>query len=187
MTTQVLLLNVTYEPLASIDYRDAIDLMLRRHEEKDKSGKPVEVPVAVPVDESGVARRVRTPSTWFEVPHVLKLTRYYHVPHIKKRWSRGEVKKRDSYTCIYCGVSANDRGMSRRDFTIDHIIPESRGGKSTFANTACSCYDCNHTKGSRTPQQMGWKLRWEPKIPRTGMLVISGDYPKPWKEYLPIK
>ena len=119
--TQVLLLNVGYQPLASINYRDAIDLMLRE--------------VVTPLEESGVARKVRTPSTWFEVPNVIKLTRYYNVPHIHKRWSRSEVKNRDSYTCIYCGVSRHHRDISRRDFTVDHIIPESRGGKSNFVNT----------------------------------------------------
>lgn len=171
--TQVLLLNVGYQPLASINYRDAIDLMLRE--------------AVVPLEESGIARKVRTPSTWFEVPNVIKLTHYHNVPHVHKRWSRSEVKNRDSYTCIYCGVSNKKQGMSRRDFTIDHIIPESRGGKSNFVNTACCCYDCNHTKANRTPSEMGWKLRWEPKIPRTGMLVISGDYPQVWKQYIPTK
>ena len=96
---------------------------------------------------------------------------------------------RDNYTCIYCGVkpgmSVKDKIVSRADMTIDHILPRSRGGKDTWTNTASACSTCNHRKGDRMPNEVGLKLRWEPKTPRTSYLVIAlGTGPSAWKRYI---
>ena len=60
-------------------------------------------------------------------------------------FSKRNVIVRDGYTCVYC--------HSQRDLTIDHIIPTSRGGKSTFENCTTSCRACNNKKGNRTPSE----------------------------------
>ena len=172
MTSSVLLLNATYEPLRIIPVRRAVGLLMRDAAER--------------VD--GVAARLRTPSTVFEVPSVLRLRHYVRVPQRGATWSRRSVLARDSYTCVYCGTRIGDhhRGqiVIRTDFTLDHLIPRSRGGGNSWSNTACACRWCNHRKANRTPHEAGMRLRWEPKTPRVSYVVVSGQVPSEWKIYL---
>jgi len=173
VTTHVLLLNATYEPLRVIPIRRAVGLIIRGAVEGVE----------------GVAARLRTPSTVFEVPSVLRLRHYVHVPQRGAVWSRRAVLTRDRYTCIYCGARIGDRHrgriLTRSDFTIDHLIPRSRGGGNTWGNTACACRWCNVRKDNRTPHEAGMRLRWEPKTPRVNYLVVSGEMPAEWRVYLP--
>lgn len=171
---EVLLLNHSYEPLGAITIRKAVGLMMRG--------------VAHKVD--GVAARLRTPSRIFEVPSVLRLRYYINVPHRTITWSRHKVQKRDDYTCIFCGASVGDRRgrkiLRHKDFTVDHLIPLSKGGGNTWGNTACACYRCNHRKADRTPNEAGMKLLWEPKRPRTNYFVLSGKIPSEWRIYIEV-
>jgi 5-methylcytosine-specific restriction endonuclease McrA len=171
-TARVLLLNATYEPLRVIPVQRAVSLLMRG--------------VVEGVD--GVAARLRTPSTVFVVPSVLRLRYYVHVPRRRAVWSRRGVLVRDSYTCVYCGACVGERRrgriLTRADFTVDHLIPRSRGGGSTWGNTACACRWCNGRKDDRTPHEAGMRLRWEPKIPRVNYVVVSGDAPAEWRVYL---
>lgn len=174
--SRVLLLNgSTWEPLAVISVQRAINLLL---DEK-----------AVVVEESG--EFLRTVRDKFSIPSVIALRRYINVPRRHAHWSRKGVLVRDNYTCIYCGaqLGALQRGkvLAKADFTIDHIVPRSKGGRDTWTNTACACSACNHKKGDRMPNDAGMRLRWEPKTPRTSYLVIAlGTGPATWKRYVEI-
>jgi len=172
MATGVLLLNATYEPLRVIPVRRAVGLLMRG------AAEGVE----------GIAARLRTPSMVFEVPSVLRLRYYVRVPQRGAVWSRRSILARDGYTCVYCGgrVGERSRGrvFTRADFTVDHLIPRSRGGGNTWGNTACACRWCNGRKGSRTPHEAGMRLQWEPKTPRVNYLVVSWDVPAEWRVYL---
>ena len=75
-------------------------------------------------------------------------------------------------------------GLERKDFDIDHVIPKSNGGKDTWGNTVCSCWNCNQRKADRSPHEAGMRLIREPKIPRVSYLVASGEIPEPWQAYL---
>jgi len=176
---RVLLLNGNYSPLATVTIPRAVNLLI---------GEKVE-----PVE--GVARVLRTPNTLFEVPSVIVLKRFVNVPMRDKKWSRRGVMERDNYTCIYCGVRSGEprptkHNPSRRwkitDFTIEHIHPQIKGGKSTWPNTACACAGCNHRKGDKPYYECGLKLRWEPKTPRTNYWVFSGSFPLEWKKYIDV-
>lgn len=173
---RVLLLNgSTWEPLSIITVPRAINLLLK--------GK------AVMVEESG--KFVRTVREKFAVPSVIALRTYINVPRRKAHWSRKGVLVRDEYTCIYCGAVPGEiqkgKVLSKNDFTIDHIMPKSRGGKDVWSNTACACASCNHRKSDRKPHEIGLKLRWEPKTPRTSYLVIAlGTGPSVWKRYVEV-
>lgn len=68
--------------------------------------------------------------------------------------SRRDILRRDSYTCGYCGEFGD---------TIDHILPESRGGENIWANLITACKQCNNDKDDRTPEEAGMKLLWNPK------------------------
>lgn len=170
----ILLLNATYEPLAVIPKRRALSLMLR---------EVVEAVTDEAIALAGISEQQ-------PIPTVLRLRRYVNVPRRGARWSRHGVLKRDHYTCIYCGIQAGDRRHGRsyspNDFTIDHILPKSRGGRNSWSNTACACPPCNGRKNDRTPHEAGMNLRWEPKTPRVDYLVASGNVPDAWKFYLEI-
>jgi len=170
----VLLLNASYEPLAVIPQRRAMSLMLRGRVD--------------PATEDAIT--IRGASTVLRVPTVIRLRRYINVPPRGARWSRRGVLHRDSYCCIYCGIQPGQlqRGkpLGKRDFTVDHIIPRSRGGKNSWGNTACACPYCNNRKGGRTPHEAGMTMRWEPKTPRVDYLVAYGEIPAAWKVYLQV-
>jgi 5-methylcytosine-specific restriction endonuclease McrA len=172
--SRVLLLNgSTWEPLAVIPLGRAINLLL--------AGK------AVVVENTG--EFLRTVRQKFPVPSVIALRTYINVPRRQAHWSRKGVLLRDSYVCIYCGAMPGtmmkDKVLGKSDFTVDHIVPRSRGGKDQWTNTACACYHCNHRKGNRLPNEAGMRLRWEPKTPRTSYLVIAvGSGPDAWKRYI---
>ena len=172
--SRVLLLNgSTWEPLSVISVARAVNLLI--------AGK------AVMVEETG--RFLRTVRDQFPVPSVIALRTYVNVPRRRAHWSRRGVLVRDNYTCIYCGAKPGSlqkgKVLAKADFTIDHIMPRSRGGKDTWTNTASSCSHCNHRKGSRLPNEAGMRLLWEPKTPRTSYLVIAvGSGPDAWKRYI---
>ncbi|MDM8526800.1 HNH endonuclease [Anaerolineales bacterium HSG24] len=168
----ILLLNASYEPLSVITQRRAMSLMLR--ERVDAATQD--------------AVTIRSTSGSLAIPTVIRLRRYINVPRRGARWSRKGVLQRDEYQCIYCGVKAGERKggqiLGRSSFTVDHIIPRSRGGRSSWVNTACACPICNNRKANRTPHEAGMIMRWEPKTPRVTYLIASGEIPAAWKIYL---
>jgi 5-methylcytosine-specific restriction endonuclease McrA len=79
-----------------------------------------------------------------------------------------------------------NRNLAVTDMTVDHIIPQSKGGKNTWSNTICACHWCNNRKGNRTDNEAGMKLLWEPKRPRTNYFVVGSKIPKEWKYYIEV-
>lgn len=171
---RVLLLNGhTWEPLSVISIPRAINLLLAEK--------------AVVVEQSG--EFLRTIQDRFPIPSVIALRTFVNVPRRRAHWSRRGVLVRDGYTCIYCkatpGTPVKGKILNKSDFTVDHIIPKSKGGKDQWGNTACACYHCNHRKGDRLAHEAGMKLGWEPKTPRTSYLVIAvGSGVDAWKRYI---
>jgi 5-methylcytosine-specific restriction endonuclease McrA len=94
------------------------------------------------------------------VPEVITLTGYDRLPTAAVAFSRRNVFKRDHYTCQYCGVQPGTEELS-----IDHVIPRSQGGESTWENCVLACVACNKRKADRTPHQCGMKLRRPPARP----------------------
>lgn len=170
----ILLLNASYEPLTTVSTRRAVALMLRGR---------VEAVTEQTYKMQGVVESLH-------IPTIIRLRQYINVPRRGVGWSRRGVLGRDEYRCIYCGIRPGEVGkgrlMRKHDFTIDHLVPRSRGGKNTWGNTACACFACNQRKGGRTPHEAGMPLRWEPKIPRANYIVASGKVPTEWKVYLDI-
>lgn len=76
------------------------------------------------------------------VPAVIML-KDYSKPKTTVRYSKANVFLRDMYTCQYCGTSVN-----KKTATLDHVLPISHGGKSTFENATTSCSPCNARKGN---------------------------------------
>lgn len=95
-----------------------------------------------------------------KVPRVILLLTYDRIPKRHVRFSRYNIFLRDKNTCQYCG-----RKFPRHELNIDHVIPRSQGGTSTWENVVCSCHECNRKKGGKTPEQAKMKLIAPPRKP----------------------
>jgi len=95
-------------------------------------------------------------ATWeTQVPSVMIL-RDYMKPKNSVRFSRSNVYLRDNCECQYCGVK-----IDRKDATLDHVLPVSKGGKSTWENCTTACGPCNASKSDK----LGYKPRIKPFKP----------------------
>lgn len=95
-----------------------------------------------------------------KVPRVILLIAYDRVPKRRIRFSRYNIFARDKNTCQYCGHK-----FPRGELNLDHVIPRSQGGTSTWENVVCSCHRCNRKKGGKTPDQARMKMIAHPRKP----------------------
>ena len=107
-----------------------------------------------PRDDEPVIRTIRQR---LRVPEVIALTAYDRLPTAAVTFSRRNIFKRDHFTCQYCSVQPGPE-----ELTIDHVVPRSQSGTSTWENCVLSCVDCNKKKADRTPEQAGVRLRKQP-------------------------
>ena len=116
------------------------------------------------------------------IPRVIALQVYDRIPSRQVRFSRMNIFARDQNTCQYCG-----RDFRRKeDLNIDHVVPRSLGGKSTWENVVCSCIPCNRKKGGRTPEQARMKLIRLPHKPKWSPLFGNNYTTRiKYKEWLP--
>jgi hypothetical protein len=99
----------------------------------------------------------RTINRAFPLPSVIRLRQYVNVPFRGVMLNRQNIFKRDNFTCVYCG--------SKKDLTIDHVIPKSRRGNSSWQNLVTACRKCNSYKGDHTPEEVGLVLPYKPYKP----------------------
>lgn len=114
------------------------------------------------------------------VPEVLTLTRYDKNGLASVTFSRRNIFKRDHYSCQYCGVQPGSE-----ELTIDHVVPRSQAGRSTWENCVLACVPCNAKKSNRTPEQAGMRLRRPPFRPTWRPLYAEPDVPiRSWSRFL---
>ena len=104
---------------------------------------------------------VRTVSLHIKVPEIIVLSAYDAIPKKEVPFTRRNLYKRDHLTCQYRGGRSTTEALS-----IDHVVPSSRGGKTTWQNCVLACVKCNVRKGNRTPAEAGMKLLAPPRRPR---------------------
>jgi 5-methylcytosine-specific restriction endonuclease McrA len=115
------------------------------------------------------ADRIGTVLGGVPIPRVILLRYYDRVPKRQIRFSRLNIFSRDGFTCQYCG-----RNPQRSELNLDHVIPRSQGGRTTWENVVCCCVPCNRRKGGRTPAQAGFRLPRKPVRPRwTPLLSVA--------------
>jgi len=116
------------------------------------------------------------------VPRVIVLTAFDRIPKRHVRFSRLNIYARDDFTCQYCG-----HHPPRQELNLDHVVPRSLGGRSTWENVVCSCLECNRRKGGHTPKQAGLKLRRKPARPHwtpfVNLMLANARY-KEWRPFL---
>ncbi|RYD32558.1 MAG: HNH endonuclease [Verrucomicrobiaceae bacterium] len=105
---------------------------------------------------------VRTVRGAVRAPTVLVLTRFGRVPMRRLRFSLRGLWMRDRGMCQYTG-----RQLSPGEGNIDHVMPRSRGGRTTWENCVLSHKVVNHKKGNRTPEEAGLRLLRRPEAPRS--------------------
>jgi len=108
-------------------------------------------------------------------PEVIVLSQYDRLPSAAVSFSRRNLFKRDHWTCQYCGLQP---GVD--ELTIDHVVPRSQGGTSTWENCVLACVTCNKRKADRTPREAGLKLhrapvrpQWKPMYARHSVRIES--------------
>ena len=137
-------LNGDYSFLNVVNWKRAICLVLKgktevlKYSDRDIRNSEGEVIIKVPL-----------------VMRLIKLIRTIY--RNKVPFSKNNVFSRDGFRCMYCG--------SRDQLTVDHIIPQSRGGKTDFDNCTTACRPCNNKKDRRTPREAGMHLSRQPYAP----------------------
>lgn len=167
---RVLVLNSTYEPLQFCNAHRAIVMVIKgKAEQIECDGKVF-----------------RSPTVTFRLPTVIRLMNFINIPYRGiVSFSKKNVFRRDNHTCQYCG-------RNEVELTIDHVIPKSRGGNTSWENVVVACLECNLKKGNRTPREVGIRLLKRPYTPH--FLIHNSVYQsapksfiKSWSKYIPFK
>jgi len=166
MSAAVLFLDNNWRPLRVEPWQRAIaDLFL---------GK-------VEVIEYSRDRTIRGVSRSFPMPSVVRVLRTFRRDRIRIKFSRLNIYARDRFVCQYCGER-----KATEDLTFDHVLPRSRGGRTTWDNIVTCCVPCNKTKADRTPAEAGLQLRAHPRKPHylpAVMVKMGTDMPEEWRGY----
>jgi 5-methylcytosine-specific restriction endonuclease McrA len=165
---ETLVLSASYEPIATIPWFEAFCQILKG------SAKMVhEYP------ENPIQAGAKT----YPRPSVIQQKKYVK-PRKIVRFSRENVWLRDNGKCQYCA-----KQCGRLNFTYDHVIPKSQGGKTTWENVVVACTPCNQLKSGRTPKEAGMPLLSVPAIPKSlgayrRTFKVRKNIPESWGWYL---
>lgn len=125
---------------------------------------------------------IRSVNFEIQAPRVIRLLSYDRLPKQVVRFNRRNVFARDANRCQYCG-----KRFPTSELSLDHVVPRSRGGETSWENIVCSCVQCNVRKGGRTPHEAHMHLVRPPVRPkRSPLLTIKLGNPKyqSWKAFL---
>jgi 5-methylcytosine-specific restriction endonuclease McrA len=153
---KVLLLNSSLEIISFVSFKKALKLLYKGKVDVLSEWKDVCI---------GMVNGV------INLPSIIRLKYYIKKNFSRLTFSRKMLFKRDKYRCIYCNKS-----LKPDQATVDHIVPRSAGGISSFTNCVTSCYQCNSKKGNRTLEQVNMFLLSEPLTPAKYLYYLSdGD------------
>jgi len=125
---------------------------------------------------------IRTVRFDIAVPRIIRLLLYDRLPRQDVKFNRRNIYARDSNKCQYCGKRYPTNNLS-----IDHVVPRSQGGPTSWDNVVCACLKCNVKKGGRTPEQADMKLITIPKKPRRSPVInvkLSNNKYRCWQQFL---
>ena len=123
---------------------------------------------------------VRTVTSEIQVPRVIRLLGYDKLPKQAVKFNRRNIFARDNNQCQYCG-----KKYATAELSLDHVVPRSRGGTSTWENVVCSCHRCNRLKGGRTPVEAGMRLIRHPRRPQWTPFMAEAFNLRRYKEWMP--
>jgi 5-methylcytosine-specific restriction endonuclease McrA len=167
LLSPVLVLNATYEPINICAARRAVVLVLKGIANAEEINGHV----------------LHASHLRFPVPSVIRLLDYRRIPQRTRALSRKNILMRDRNSCQYCG-----RVGAAAELTLDHVIPRSRGGKSSWENLVTCCQGCNHRKSDRLPSEAGMTLIREPRPfnlhTSRHLMRLMGRSDEKWRKYL---
>lgn len=163
-----LVLDCSYAPISRVNWRVAIVWLLEH--------------VVETVDEYP-DKYISTVNWSVKMPSIVRFVKSIHKKKAIK-FSRHNVYSRDKGRCQYCGIR-----VQRNEFTYDHVVPRSHGGRTCFENVVVSCVKCNQKKGGRTPIQAAMKLLNSPirpkSLPQASFIMqYNSGMPESWKDWL---
>jgi 5-methylcytosine-specific restriction endonuclease McrA len=162
MNHRVLVLNQDFSPLMVCSVQRAFILVYLNKSEMVRSSN---------------GHKLHSVSKSFPMPSVIRLNRYVQAPYKGVSLTRQNIFKRDNFECQYCGT--------RKDLTLDHVIPSSRGGQHTWGNLVTACKRCNAKKGDFTPEEAGMLLRRKPHKPSYALFLKDSNSPHTeWDDFL---
>jgi 5-methylcytosine-specific restriction endonuclease McrA len=163
----VLVLNASYEPINVCAARRALVLVLK----------------GVASAEEHSPSSVHSTRRTVQLPSVIRLLEYRRIPHQTRALSRKNILMRDRYTCQYC-----QKTLPSSEMTLDHVIPRSRAGETTWENLVACCHHCNNRKGCRTPDEAGMRLTRPPRPfslhTSRHLMRLLGKSDEQWRKYL---
>jgi len=125
---------------------------------------------------------IRAVNFEIQIPRVIRLLIYDRVPKQRFHLNRRGVLARDGHCCQYCGGR-----FPAHQLSLDHVIPRSLGGPTTWENVVCACMKCNTKKGGRTPKEARMTLVGRPYKPKRNPILLQKlDNPKyqSWRTWL---
>lgn len=158
LQNQVVVFSKNYLPLARVNIKRAVVLLVTGQAESLNFGSAQEW-------------EVRSPSIVLQISEHIRLTggnpeRHWKIPPVNRR----EVFRRDNYLCQYCG--------STKHLTLDHVIPRSKGGQHSWDNVVTACDRCNSAKGDRLLHETPLILKSKPKAPIHPAIAFAEQF---WK------
>jgi 5-methylcytosine-specific restriction endonuclease McrA len=157
----VLVLNADYMPVNIVSLKRGYKLVYKEKAE------------IVAIDKNPI----KTAKKDLERPTVVRLLKYVKIPFKKVVLTRYNIFRRDNFSCVYCG--------DKKNLTIDHILPRSKGGLNSWENLVTCCSFCNVKKGDKTPEEAGMKLSAKPYVPNHIVFMFKAYKPKEsWKPYM---
>lgn len=167
MQRPVLVLNASYEPINICAARRALVLVLK----------------GVAKAEEEHQATLHAAQFKIQMPSVIRLLEYRRIPHQTRALSRKNILLRDRNTCQYCGIV-----LPSNELTLDHVLPRSRGGTSTWENLVAACHDCNRKKGNMLLHETEMKLMREPRSftlhTSRHLMRMIGHSDAQWRKYL---
>jgi 5-methylcytosine-specific restriction endonuclease McrA len=125
---------------------------------------------------------IRTVNSEIQVPRVIRLLGYEKLPKQTVKFNRRNIFARDNNQCQFCG-----RKFPTSELSLDHVIPRSQGGQSTWENIVCACVECNVRKGGRTPKQAHMGLIRKPEKPKRSPMLnlkLTNRKYQSWRTFL---
>lgn len=188
MAADCLVLNKNFYAIQVAPWEQAVSLLWQGHAEAvDENYQTytfkdwADLSAAMKDSPDGV---VHSPTWTIKIPEVIRLTRMKSLPPGQVKFTRRNIYDHFKHACAYCGAQPGDENLD-----MDHVIPRSRGGKTTWENIVLSCMDCNREKADRTPKEAKMKLKKMPSRPRwRGIQRMTFQAPfkvkESWKSFL---
>ena len=197
INANVLVLNRYYQAIRVINVRRAFSLLCREmaevvHIETDAAGQSrwqnldfaewTELSILKREFEPEDHDWIKTVKFHVAVPRIIRLLGYDKLPKQDVKFNRRNIYARDGNKCQYCG-----RRFATTELSLDHVLPKSQGGKSSWTNIVCCCVKCNVKKGGRTPEQAHMGLITKPVKPKRSPVIsikLADERYRSWKQFL---